>query len=120
MPMSLSEPFRGEVWDVDFDEFGLHPAVVLSINVLNTRLGHVAVIPVTGTRGPDQTHVLVDRDAGLTRYAESFADVTGLQPVARSRLLERRGLLAMPELDRLARQLTIYVGLDSAPAGSSR
>ncbi len=55
VPMSLPEPFRGEVWDVDFDEFGLHPAVVLSINLLNVRLGHVAVIPVTGTRGPDQT-----------------------------------------------------------------
>ena len=120
MPMSLPEPFRGEVWDVDFDDFGLHPAVVLSIDVLNIRLGHVAVIPVTGTRGPDQTHVPLDRDAGLTRYAESFADVTGLQPVARSRLLERRGLLAMPELDRLARQLTIYLGLDSAPGAASR
>lgn len=52
--MSLPEPFRGEVWDVDFDEFGLHPAVVLSINALNIRLGHVALVPVTGTRGPDR------------------------------------------------------------------
>ena len=52
--MSLPEPFRGEVWDVDFDDFGLHPAVVLSMNALNTRLGHVTVVPVTGTRGPDQ------------------------------------------------------------------
>ena len=120
MPMSLPEPFRGEVWDVDVDDFGLHPAVVLSINVLNIHLGHVAVIPVTGTRGPDQTHVPLDRDAGLTRSAESFADVTGLQPVARSRLLERRGLLTMPELDRLPRQLTIHLGLDSAPGGASR
>lgn len=118
--MSLPEPFRGEVWDVDFDDFGLHPAVVLSINLLNTRLGHVAVIPVTGTRGPDQTHVPLNGDAGLTRYAESFADATGLQPVARSRLLERRGLLAMPELDRLTRQLTIYLGMDAAPGGASR
>lgn len=50
--MSLPEPFRGEVWDVDFDGFGLHPGVVLSTNLLNARLGHVAVIPVTGTRGP--------------------------------------------------------------------
>ena len=118
--MSLPEPFRGEVWDVDFDDFGLHPAIVVSINLLNTRLGHVAVIPVTGTRGPDQTHVPLDRDAGLTRYAESFADVTGLQPVARTRLLERRGLLATTELDRLARQLTIYLGLDPAGGGWSR
>ncbi len=115
--MSLPEPFRGEVWDVDFDEFGLHPAVVLSINLLNVRLGHVAVIPVTGTRGPDQTHVVLDRNAGLTGYDESYADVTALQPVARSRLLRRRGQLATGEIDRLTGQLTIYLGLHLSSDG---
>lgn len=109
--MSLPEPFRGEVWDVDFDEFGPHPAVVLSINALNARLGHVAVIPVTGTRGPEQTHVPVTPDAGLTRYDESYADITALQPVARSRLLARRGLLTRAELDRLGGQVLTYLGL---------
>ncbi len=115
--MSLPEPLRGEVWDVDFDGSGLHPAVVLSLNMLNTRLGHVAVIPVTSTRGPDQTHVALDRDAGLTRDNQSYADVTALQPVARTRLLKRRGLLATAEIDRLADQLAIYLGLPLAPGG---
>jgi mRNA interferase MazF len=109
--MSLPEPFRGEVWDVDFPDFGLHPAAVLSINPLNTRLGHVAVIPVTGTQGPEQTHVALTADAGLTRYDESYADITALQPVSRDRLLRRRGLLTRAEIDRLARQVTIYLGL---------
>jgi mRNA interferase MazF len=109
--MSLPEPFRGEVWDVDFPSFGMHPAVVLSINVLNTRLGHVAVIPVTGTRGPEQTHVPLTPDAGLTRYDESYADITALQPVARSQLLERRGLLTRAEIERLGTQLSTYLGL---------
>jgi len=109
--MPLPEPFRGEVWDVDFDEFGMHPAVVLSVNPLNARLGHVAVIPVTGTTGPDETHVPLTADAGLTRYDESYADVTALQPVARARLLTRRGLLTRDELDRLTRQLTVYLGI---------
>ena len=109
--MSLPEPFRGEVWDVDFPDFGMHPSVVLSINVLNTRLGHVAVIPVTGTRGPEQTHVPLTADAGLTRYDESYADVTALQPVARSRRLRRRGLLTRTEVDRLGRQVATYLGL---------
>ncbi len=99
------------MWDVEFDDFGRHPAIVLSINPLNGRLGHVAVIAVTGTRGPAQTHVPLTADAGLTRYEESYADVTALQPVARSRLLTRRGLLARAELDRLGRQLAIYLGL---------
>ncbi len=109
--MPLPEPFRGEVWDVDFDDFGLHPAVVLSINLLNTRLGHVAVIPVTGTAGPKYTHVPLTADTGLTRYDESYADITALQPVARVRLLTRRGLLTSSELDGLTRQLTVYLGL---------
>ena len=109
--MSLPESFRGEVWDVDFEEFGMHPAVVLSVNPLNAPLGHVAVIPVTGTRGPEQTHVPLTADAGLTRYDESYADITALQPVARSRLLTRRGLLTRTELDRLGNQISIYLGL---------
>jgi len=99
------------VWDVDFDDFGMHPAVVFSINPLNTRLGHVAVIPVTGTRGPEQTHVPVTADAGLTRYDESYADITALQPVARRQLLTRRGLLTRTEMDRLGRQIATYLGL---------
>lgn len=109
--MPRAEPFRGEVWDVDFTNFGTHPAVVLSINPLNTRLGHVAVIPVTGTPGPDQTHVPLTADAGLTRYAESYADITAVQPVSRTSLLHRRGLLTSAELDRIGGQLSTYLGL---------
>lgn len=101
------------MWNVDFDAFGAHPAVVMSINRPNARLGHVAVIPVTGSAGPSQTHVALDADAGLTRYDQSYADVTGLQPVDRNRLLDRRGLLTASELDRLGVQLAIYLGLDT-------
>ena len=109
--MPPPEPFRGEVWDVDFAGFGMHPAVVFSINPLNIRLGHVAVIPVTGTAGPDQTHVPLTADTGLTRYVESYADITALQPVVRTSLLTRRCLLTSAELDHLTDQLTIYLGL---------
>ena len=108
--MPRPEPLRGEVWDVDFDEFGLHPAVVLSVNALNCRLGHVALIPVIGTSGPAHTHVPLTADVGLTRYDESYADVTSLQPVARERLLRRRGLLSSSELHRVALQLSVYLG----------
>ena len=84
---------------------------MLSINPLNTRLGHVAVVPVTGTRGPEQSHVPVTADAGLTRFDESYADITALQPVARSRLLMRRGLLSRAEMDRLGGQIATDLGL---------
>lgn len=99
------------MWEVDFDDVGRHPAVVISVNALSTRLGHVAVVPVTGTSGPDQTHVPLTSGSGLTRHDESYADVTALQPVARERLVQRRGLLAGVELDRLGRQLSVYLGL---------
>lgn len=109
--MSRPEPFRGEVWDVRFPAFGEHPAVVLSVNALNVRLGHVAVIPITGTPGPELTHVPLTAEAGLTRYDESYADITGLQPTARGRMLRRSGLLTQGELMRLEDQVRTYLGL---------
>lgn len=109
--MPRPEPFRGEVWEVDFPDFGTHPAVVFSVNALNSRLGHVAVIPVTGTPGPAATHVPLTSDTGLTRYPESYGDVTALQPVDRARLLRQRGRLVPSELDHLAVQLRTYLGI---------
>jgi len=109
--MPPPEPLRGEIWDVRFPVFGEHPAAVMSVNPVNARLGHVAVIPITGTEGPELTHVRLTYEAGLTRYDESYADITGLQPVARGRLRKRRGLLALSELAALEERLRIYLGL---------
>lgn len=109
--MASPEPFRGEVWEVRFPGFGEHPAVVLSINALNSRLGHVAVIPVTGTPGPAMTHLSLTADVGLTRYDESYADITGLQPIARGRLLRRRGLLTQAELGQIEDRMRTYLAL---------
>lgn len=71
--MRPPEPFRGEVWDVRLPALGEHPAVVLSVNLLNARLGHVAVIRITGTPGPGLTHVPLTAEAGLTRDDEACA-----------------------------------------------
>lgn len=109
--MPPPEPLRGELWEVRFPSFGLHPAVVLSVNPMNARLGHAAVVPITGTCGPDGTDVPLGAEAGLTRYPESYADITGLQPVARSRFRRRRGLLASTELAHLEERIRIYLGL---------
>lgn len=87
------------------------PAVVLSANPLNSRLGQVAVIPITGTPGPPGTHIPLDADAGLSGHAQSFADVTSLRPVARGRLRKHRGLLSQAELARVEAQLRTYLGL---------
>lgn len=105
------EPLRGEVWDVQFPAIGIHPAVVLSVNTANLRLGHVAIVPVTGTAGPNRTHVPLAADAGLTRYPESFADVTTLQPAPRGRFRRRRGLLSGTEIAHLECRIRVYLGL---------
>jgi mRNA interferase MazF len=109
--VSLPEPLRGEVWNVAFPGFGVHPAVVLSVNAMNSRLGHVVVLPVTGTAGPAQTHIALGADAGLTLYDESYVDVTAVQAMARGRCRRRRGLLAPSEMVRIEGQLRIYLGL---------
>lgn len=83
----------------------------MSVNPLNTRLGHVAVIPITGTSGPDLTHVTLTADAGLTRYDESYADVTSLQAVSRDRLRRRRGLADRREMGHVEDLLRTYLGL---------
>ena len=90
---------------------GEHPGVVLSVNPLNVRLGHVAVVPVTGTPGPESTHVALTHAAGLTRHDESYADVTALQASARSRFRKRRGLLSDTELAHIEDRLRVYLGL---------
>ena len=86
-----------------FPRIGAQPAVVLSVNPVNLRLGHVAVIPITGTEGPASTNI------PLT--ADSYADITGLQPAARTSCRKRRGLLTHGELAHIEVQLRTYLGL---------
>lgn len=99
------------MWDVRFPGSGEHPAVVLSVNPLNVRLGHVAVTPITGSPGPASTHVTLTAAAGLTGHDQSYADITGLQPAARGRLRRRRRLLVSGELAQLRDRLRVYLGL---------
>ena len=67
--------------------------------------------PVTGTPGPALTHLPLTAGVGLTRYDESYADITGLQPVARWRLVRRRGLLTQGELGHIENGVRTYLGL---------
>lgn len=95
-------PLRGEVWDAHFPPpVGDHPVVVVTSNALISRMSAVTVAVVTGSEGPAVTHVPLDADAGVTRYAVSWANATDLHTVPRSRLRRRRGLLSAAELERL-------------------
>jgi mRNA interferase MazF len=102
---------RGDVWDARLPRAGEHPVVVLTINVLIPRLSAVTVAVVTGTEGPPQTHISLDRDAGLTGYDVSYVNATDLHSIDKSRLRRRRGRLHPRELMRLEEAVRLYLGL---------
>lgn len=103
---------RGEVWDVRFPApVNRHPAVVLTANVLRRRLSSVTVVVVTGTAGPPATHIALDADAGVDRYAVSFANATDIHTVPLSRFVSRRGLLSAEELHRLGAAVRLVLDL---------
>jgi mRNA interferase MazF len=112
--MQFPDLFRGEVWDVELIEPGDHPAVVMSISPMNARLGHCAVIFITGTTGPAHTHVPLDSTAGLTKHPESYANITDIHAVDRALLVERRGMLAPSDLRHIEELLGLYLGIGSA------
>lgn len=105
------DPLRGEVWDVRLPVVGLHPAIILTVNLLIPRLSAVTVAVVTGTAGPPSTHISLDAHAGLTRYPESFVNATDLHTVSQARLGQRRGRLHPAELVRLEGAVRLYLGL---------
>jgi mRNA interferase MazF len=90
---------------------GEHPAVILTINPMISRLGSVTIAVITGTAGPPPTHIPLAADAGLTRYDVSYANATDLHTVDQGRLKKRRGRLHSAELQRLESAIRTYLGL---------
>ena len=85
--------------------------MVLTINVLIQRLSAVTVAVVTGTEGPPQTHIPLDRDAGLAGHGVSYVNGTDLHSIDKSRLRRRRGRLHPRELMRSEEAVRLYLGL---------
>ncbi len=75
------------------------------------RLSAVTVAVVTGTEGPVQTHISLDRESGLTGYDVSFVNATDLHSIDKSRLRRRRGRLHLRELMSLEESVRTYLGL---------
>jgi mRNA interferase MazF len=105
------ELLRGEVWDAHVRGAGTHPFVILTVNPMIARLGAVTAVLVTGTAGPGYTHVPLGGEAGLTEYAESYANATDLHAIPEPRLRNRRGRLADTEMASLERAVRTYLGL---------
>ena len=70
----------------------------------------MTVAVVTGTEGPPQTHLPLDREAGLTGYDLSYANATNLHAIDKPRLRRRRGRLLPREFMRLEEAVRIYLG----------
>ena len=66
---------------------------------------------MTGTAGPGYTHVPLGTEAGLTDYAESYANATDLHTIPKLRLRRRRGRLAGAEMASLEQAVRTYLGL---------
>ncbi|MFI8522316.1 type II toxin-antitoxin system PemK/MazF family toxin [Streptomyces sp. NPDC085481] len=90
---------------------GPHPVVVLTVNRIAEPLASVTVALITGTSGPQVTHVPIGPDAGLTKYGESYVNCADLHTVAKSRLRRKLGLLAPAELHRVEDSVRLILGL---------
>lgn len=89
---------RGEVWVCAVPLVGPHPVVVLTANRIAATLSAVTVAVVTGTAGPESTHVRIGPDSGLTKYPESYVNCSDLHTVDKPRLRRRLGRLAPVEM----------------------
>jgi hypothetical protein len=63
------------------------------------------------TKCPRQDSNLRTRDAGLTGYAQSYANATDLHTIPKPRLHRRRGRLAGAEIASLEQAGCTYLGL---------
>ncbi|MFA7265623.1 MAG: type II toxin-antitoxin system PemK/MazF family toxin [Candidatus Nanopelagicales bacterium] len=100
---------RGEVWDIDFPGVGRHPGVVLTNDVLLSRLGSFTVALVTHTQGPAGTHIPVGETEGCD---DSFVNATDIHTVRSKHFHSRRGELNWPKNSALNQAVIRALDLD--------
>ncbi|MGW5435340.1 type II toxin-antitoxin system PemK/MazF family toxin [Nocardia asteroides] len=110
--VSAGTALRGEVWSCALPQpVGPHPVVVLTVNRIAEPLAAVTVVLITGTSGPEVTHVPVGPDSGSTKYEESYVNCADLHTVAKPRLRRKLGVLAPVELRRVESSVRLILGL---------
>lgn len=103
---------RGEVWGCALPSpIGPHPVVVLTVNRIAQPLAAVTVAVVTGTPGPESTHIPVGTDCGVSKYDESYVNCTDLHTVDKPRFRKRLGLLSPGEMQRVEDRVRVILGL---------
>jgi mRNA interferase MazF len=115
--MSVSEPARAEVWDVNLDptmgheQAGVRPALIVSVNLFNAGPAELVVaIPITRTERKVRWHVpVVPPEGGLA--ARSFIQCEGVRSVSKRRLKRRRGRVSEETMQQVEDRLRILLGL---------
>ena len=102
---------RGEVWACAVPPAGPHPVVILTVNRIAAPLSAITVVLVTGTAGPDATHVPIGPDAGVKKYPESYVNCSDLHTADKPRLRRRLGRLAPVEMRNVEAAIRQILGL---------
>ncbi len=90
---------------------GSHPVVILTVSRIAEPLSAITVALVTGSAGPENTHVRIGPEAGVTKHDESFVNCTDLHTVDKPNLRKRLGRLAPVEMRRIEANLRGVLGL---------
>ena len=115
--MSIPEPLRGEVWDLNFDpttgheQAGTRPALILSEDIFNEGPAEMVVVaPITRTPRKIRWHVLVaPPEGGLS--SGSFIQCENVRAVSKQRLKRRRGRVSPLVMQQVEDRLRILLGL---------
>jgi mRNA interferase MazF len=102
---------RGEVWACAVPLAGPHPVVILTVNRIAAPLSAVTVALVTGSAGPEVTHVRIGPEAGVTKHPESYVNCADLHTVDKPRLRRRLGRLALVEMRSVELAIRRTLGL---------
>jgi mRNA interferase MazF len=115
--MSVVQPFRGDIWDTNFDptvgreQAGTRPALVISVNGFNDGPAELVVaIPLTRTERKIRWHVrIAPPEGGL--MAESFVQCENVRAISKTRLKRHRGRVTLLTLQQVEDRLQILLGL---------
>jgi mRNA interferase MazF len=101
---------RGDVFDAEIPGLGVRPVLVITRQVAIPVLGSVTVAMITSTVRGIASEVPLDPGQGLSR--PSVANCDNLLTLSKSRLMQRRGALAVEDVDRLDDALRFALQLD--------
>ena len=115
--MTLTQPSRGEIWNVDLaparghEQSGSRPALVLSVDLFNHGpAGLVVVLPLTTRAKGIPLHVpIAPPEAGLRKT--SYVKCEDIRSVSKERLGRRWGRVAPQTLAAIEDRVRILLGL---------